>query len=299
MKINTRLIKITVLAAAFFAASCNNEPVIDETESPYLGNTLEVSGQQVWRHDRFAEKISRIFIPYKKSAHNLMAVVYMDIPHSSDPVPLASGSDFSGAISSDGILSFTVPDGIMDNKLIVWENSYCGEGCDYDRCDYMKCNYRYPDCLYHQCIDNHELYTMKAFFREWKNVEIDITSPDAIGNVVLLAADKNASGQMGALDRHGIYGTENSITCETIMYVYVKEDCRIKGKPDTGFIPDNYYYHTKKNLDLSLRRGWNLVSRTETYTTNFDGSAYIHMEIKKPIKNPEKFRWTISLNTSL
>ena len=125
------------------------------------------------------------------------------------------------------------------------------------------------------------------FSMYWKNVQI---TPDSTeGYMILLETPSDM------LDRQGLFGTASTISCETILYIYVNENCTISGEANQGYIPGQYYYRTDGNLHLSLREGLNLVCRRETYGTDFSGSAVISMSIRNPIKNPENYKWVIEL----
>ena len=76
--------KITIaFLTAFILLSitvCKNEPDIEEeiVESPYLGNTLIVSNQQTWIRNKYATKVSQVYIPYKhKESQDIVAFVYV------------------------------------------------------------------------------------------------------------------------------------------------------------------------------------------------------------------------------
>jgi hypothetical protein len=98
----------------------------------------------------------------------------------------------------------------------------------------------------------------------------------------------------GFLQRERIIGTSTTITNETVFYIYVNEDCRITGKASTGFdrYPGRgYFYRTRGDLDLPLKKGFNMIVATETYGTNFDGTAHISLEVRNPLQDPDSFRW--------
>ena len=280
------------------------------TESPYLGYSLNISGQQVWTRNRFATKVSQVYLPYS-GHHYISAFVFTSVPDINTgyykKIELENaGGGYSGLVSG-GILKFKVEDRIMrdrilkDNILLLFEDrADCGGvtigatdfDCDYHVCDYLKCYSNNYNCGNHKCINKHETYTLRTFFREWNHVEVNPAVTK--GNVALLESkDLVTRIPDGVLDRQRITGTATTITCETILYLYVTDDCRITGEYNTGFIPGNYYYSTEGGLDLTLKEGWNLVSRTETYGTNFNGHAKIGMMIRNHISNPESYKWTI------
>jgi hypothetical protein len=118
---------------------------------------------------------------------------------------------------------------------------------------------------------------LKEEFYEWKNVTID--APDTVGNVITLITD---TGKM--LGRERLYGTDTKLGLESIIYVYVNKDCKITGEYNDVSI--NGYY-TATILDLSFKRGWNLLCRREFF--DIDGRNAVTMEIKQPVD----FRWVI------
>ena len=283
-----KFLGIIFLAAVIFPiASCvqdaNDNKDESGSESPYLGNTLEIKGQQVWTRNHNATKVSQAYIPHKET-HTVYAIVYAPNPATNYQRQLAVGR------INSGVFNLTLQGGVENDKLLIWDDpDDCGYalGCDYDKCDYWRCFNR--SCEFHQCSGNHEYYIFRSFFKEW--IDTKINPSGTLGNVAILMS-KSSEGS-GALDRQGMIGTGTTITCETILYVYVNQDCQITGKYGAGYVPGNYYYSTEGSLNLTLKKGWNLVSRRETYGTNFNGHAKIGMMIRNPISNPESYKWTI------
>ena len=279
-------------------------------ENPFQESVV-VADEQVWKHNRSAVKISQVFQEYNGS-HYILAMVYM--PSNIYPfsqVPYLTPGVPNGEIK-DGLLSFTVLESEMTGNLLKFNNEQCDlSTCTCDFKCYFECQHTHDaacsPCT-HVCVGpdpddpdycgNHEKIILSSFFREWKNVKID--DPSAKGNVFIISALPDAAGVMGALDRHRFVGTENSMANETILYVYMEKDCVISGEPSQGFIPGNYYYYTQEALNLSLKKGFNLVTRGEKYLSykpseTPNASAYISMEIRNPLEDPEKYRWTIEL----
>ena len=142
----------------------------------------------------------------------------------------------------------------------------------------------------------------RAFFsRYWVNVRINNEETNDVikGNMVLLMAQAAGTDPYGMLDRQGMSGTSSTISCETILYFYVNHDCLITGDVNSNFIPGQYYFTTEGNLYLPFKKGWNLVSRGETYGKNLNGHTRISMGIKNPIKNPEKYKWVMEAGFEL
>jgi len=163
----------------------------------------------------------------------------------------------SGAMKN-GILDFTVSANITGNALLGWEY-------------------------------------FKEFFSNWEDVQINgqTTSNSAMGNMLLLDAYTQGGSTGGMMDRQKITGNGPVLSCETILYFYVNQDCTITGTPGTGVSDGNYYYMTENYLNLSLKEGWNLVCRKEAYSTDILGYATISMEIKEKIEDPDSFKWVI------
>jgi len=126
-------------------------------------------------------------------------------------------------------------------------------------------------------------------FKQWGNV----TCSTAIKCTMFLLYAYDGTNLIGILDRQRIIGTSSTITQETLMYIYVDNNCTIKGRKSSGYEKNNFYYITKNDLDLQLKKGWNLVTRTEKYSTDISGYATISMEIK-PITNPQDYKWVMN-----
>jgi len=176
-------------------------------------------------------------------------------------VPYAYGSDIyvGSGIIKDGLLTFNT------NKLV--ENTHLLNWIDFNQ----------------------------FFSRYWKDV---FTSDLTVrGNTIALFAYPDNSSLVvdGILDRQKITGTATTITCETVLYFYVDKDCTITGKANSNYISGLYYFTTVGDLYLPLKAGWNIVSRTETYGTNFNGHARIGMELKNPLPDAGSFKWTMEL----
>ena len=222
----------------------------ETSETPYLGETLTITGQQVYTRNHIAKKVSEAYLPYK-GYHDIGVAVIL--PTSNPSAPYASAEVAQGTMKK-GILSFEVPGldsvGLLDAGALG-----------------------------------------AHLFSLWDDVKI---MPQSIqGTYIIPWAYNSGDVAEGPLDRQGIFGTSTSISCETVLYVYVKNDCIITGKNKQGYIDKQYYYVTESTLHLSLKKGWNLICRNETYFNNYAGYAKISMEIKNPIKNPQNYKWVI------
>ena len=135
----------------------------------------------------------------------------------------------------------------------------------------------------------------KTVFRQWDNV----TYSTAIKCAMFLLYAYDGTNHIGILDRQRITGTSSTITQETLMYIYVDNNCTITGEKSSGYEKKNFYYFTEFDLNLPLKKGWNIVSRTETYGVNFSGSAHIDMKIINPIEKPGNYKWVMEQGFNL
>ena len=248
MIIKLRWITAFVLIV-FLMTACRLDEQEQETnsENPYKGLVLTISGQQMFQRNRFATKISQAYISYNGT-------------HTVTPYVIVGNDYFSVGAGSitNGILNFTV-DGRITNHLIDWN-------------DLRK-----------------EIPTLDF----WDKVGIN--KPEIKGNFIwdLAFPTSNGAGYPnGFLQRERLTGTSSTITNETVFYIYVSDDCRITGTASNGFDEGRmYFYRTIGNLDLPLKKGFNMIVATETYGTDFDGSAYISLEVRDPLLDPETYRW--------
>ena len=282
----------------FILPACQNALLQHQPETrseyPYLGETLIIDDLQVWRHNRYTTRISQSFFPYNE-AHETEAIVYMPAaaPVHTKPQTLSAG-EINARSANDVALNITIGKYDIENYLIKFDNRLvlrngflrCDSGFSCEDSCYIEYN-----CS-HGCPE-HEWYVLSRIFREWKNVRA--APADVRGNMVLIYAKPLSNGIFGMLDRHRFTGTASSLTMETILYIYVDRDCRITGEPDKGIIPGNYYYYSQGSLDLSLKKGFNMVTRRETYLSYGSGSAYISMEIRNPLTDSESYKWVIEL----
>ena len=237
------------------------------TETTYLGKkTLAISGKQTWTRNRYATKISQAYLKYEGNH-----VIDVAVPMAYNPLyipgipedPYTNPRLISALVGSGdirkGIISFNTNDLVESKHLVDW-----------------------PD--------------FRLFFsRYWNDVfTSDLTVK---GNTIALYAYPESTSYTvdGMLDRQRITGSATTITCETVLYFYVDKDCTITGKANSNYIAGLYYFTTEGDLYLPLKAGWNIVSRTETYGTNYNGHARIGMKLKNPLQNAEKFKWTMEL----
>ena len=241
-------------------------------EYPYFGKkVLTIKDQQVWTRNRYATKISQVYLKYN-GTHDIDVAATVVNPMFDPANPVPGEPPYQSFIIGAG----TIRNGILDfevNNLI--ENDHLLKWSDFKL----------------------------IFSRYWKNVVFS-SNTSIMGNMFLLWAYPVNAGVVspdpdGMLDRQGMFGTAATITCETILYIYVNEDCIISGEANEGYIEKQYYYSTEGNLNLPLKAGWNLVCRRETYGTNFNGRAIIGMSVKNPIPSPENYKWVMELGFSL
>jgi len=281
---------VLVSLVLFSITACSQDSPSDPGgENPYLGNDIVVTNQQVWMPNQFAKRISEGYTVYN-GIHKISALVYVPVAPEfgySFPVPLEGAWGESGDIDN-GILDLVALENDIKDKLIKFDNGICEEPqCDGNN----TCNFHF-DCQ-HGC-EEHQWYVMKRIFREWKNVKVN--PANAMGNMVMLRIEPDTRSLAGIIERQMLSGTSNSLTMDTLIYVYVDKDCVITGDPDSGFIPGQYYYFSKNNIKLSLKKGFNVISRKETYYSYGEGSAHFSMELKNPIRDPKKYKWVAHLN---
>ena len=255
MKKIAKLIAAIAFSALIVSVTACSNNTDDDGENPYLAkNTLTVSDQQVWKRNREATKISQAYLEYSIN-HGINAFVAMPVAGEQyfGKIPVGSGN------IAGGKLNFVVPALDENAHLLNW--------------DYFK----------------------DFFSRYWKNVKVnnESTNAEIKGNMILLESLDAYNDPDGMLDRQGIFGTNVSLDCETILYFYVNKDCRITGEKNNFYIDGQYFFETEGDLSLSFKEGWNLVWRKELYGIFVSGHATIDMEIKNPIRNPENYRWVM------
>jgi hypothetical protein len=129
---------------------------------------------------------------------------------------------------------------------------------------------------------------LKELFKEWDNVQIAPTTVK--GNIIYPVTTDG-----GCLNREGLTGTRSSISLESILYIYISEDCQITGDSGGGKTEDGHFSYTDSPLNLSLKRGWNTVCRKQTYTGDSNNEEYGYEKETIEIKNPNDFKWVLYL----
>jgi len=113
---------------------------------------------------------------------------------------------------------------------------------------------------------------LKVMFGEWENVTTDDST--AKGNAIRLITSTGRT-----LQRERIYGVSANLGLEKLIYVYVNKDCKITGDQPSGG-------PAALVLDLSLKKGWNLLCRRE-YSIN--GQPAVTVDMRQPVD----FRWVL------
>jgi len=131
---------------------------------------------------------------------------------------------------------------------------------------------------------------LKELFKEWDNVQI---APSTVkGNIIY---PETTDGER--LNREGLTGTRSSISMESILCIYINENCQITGSSGGGKTEDDHFSYTDSSLNLSLKRGWNTVCRKQTYTADSNNEEYGYEKETIEIKNPHDFKWTLYCNS--
>jgi len=230
MKTVKKMSVIAVIAALnlFLITACAEAQQPSTVASPYAGNTLNISGEQVWEQTN-ALKISEAYAESTVTCG--VSIVTLN------KIKIGTGNIVNG------VLSFSVSEPGAENLL--------------------------------PCNDLKE-----KIFYEWTNIAFD--DPTVKGNVITLITDTNARLSNGKL-----YGTKTELDMDNVIYIYVDKDCKITGDKSSGKKSGERFWVTTANLDLSLKKGWNLLCRRESYGSTGDDS--VSMEIKELVD----FRWAI------
>jgi len=224
------------------------EPNDNTDASPYLGNTLNVKGEQVWMPNYNTGKVSQMLLKF--NGDRTVDVVV-------DLIVSDGGGNLSFIVQSVG--SGKIEKGILDFKVYVMDDS--------------------------KLLDSDEL--LLYFFNEWcldkaGNDNISIDTADVKGNIITLIAlyqDDSKTIPAEGVIREGFSGTDNSLTGEYIYYIYVNKDCKITANE----VKKPGLEYTFNKFDLSLKAGWNTICKSETYTTTGDSSY--SMKVKNPSIN--------------
>jgi len=122
----------------------------------------------------------------------------------------------------------------------------------------------------------------KSRFFEWDELDCE---PKTKSTFLMLVTSDNE-----LLNKEKMSGSSDSLWLESILFVYVDNDCRITGTPGKGIRPEDAFYETQ-NLDLQLLKGWNTVCEKQL----LKGDRGIEVD-SMTIKNPNDFKWTIRIH---
>jgi hypothetical protein len=116
---------------------------------------------------------------------------------------------------------------------------------------------------------------LKKFFNivvEGEGWDVEIDEEATKGTFILLMTDVDEY----ALIREGVSGTSSSLSDESVLFIYVDQDCIITGEAKE----DERVLYTFNPFTLSLKAGWNTIWYKQTYTTS--GRSSFDMDIKNP-----------------
>jgi len=131
-----------------------------------------------------------------------------------------------------------------------------------------------------QAGDLMEWDNFKAIFSEWNDLKC---VPEVKGTFLVFVTSENE-----LLNKEKMSGSSDSLWLESILFVYVDNDCKITGTPGKGIRPGDAFYETTENLDLQLLKGWNTICQKQL----FQGDRGTEADSLK-IKNPNDFKWAI------
>jgi len=123
----------------------------------------------------------------------------------------------------------------------------------------------------------------KLWFSEWEDIDC---AQKVKGAYLRLVTSDNEW-----LDREKMSGSDDSLWLESVWYIYADKDCKITGTPGEGIRPEDAFYETPENLDLTLIKGWNTVCRKQF----LEGDRGIETDTVR-IKNPNDFKWVLRPN---
>jgi len=252
---------IAVCIAALAACNLNSGSNDGPTN---LGDTLTVSGQQVWEPNDKTGYISKLF--YKSNSDNAISA-FAVIPKWAD------ANQDAYAVNGEGNVDFDTPfvdsvtgsisKGILDLTIPAPDDSLLYLNGD--------------DLLYY-------------VFHDWwgditqsKSSSISIDPEDVRGNrFIPMAAIDDPPGFSG-LVQMAFNGTQSSLTCSYIYYFYVDKDCTITAKR----VVDQIGYNSFNAFTLNLKEGWNTVLAKQTYTDS--GHSTLSLEVR----NPQDMKWAL------
>ena len=283
MKNNSKLSVLVFLAALLVltAAACKRDEPVVSYESRFLGSAVKID-EQVWRRNEYASKISQAHIKYSGTHDYVLieTIVPKSVPPYYDYALLGTGS------ITGGILNFTIPESVMAGNLANFNY-------DLSLCTNPLCDANCYNCFDEHGCNNHLKYVLKLQLPEW--LDLEVSPADTKGNLLVFMAMPDAKNLSGMIDREGLFGNSTSAGMDYVWYFYVDRTCTVTGKKSSGYIPGQHYFYSENDLHLTLEKGFNLVSRKETYKNSGSGSAYISVQNAGSLKNPEKYKWVIQL----
>jgi len=123
----------------------------------------------------------------------------------------------------------------------------------------------------------------KYWFSEWNDIDC---APKVRGTYLWLITSDDVW-----LNREKMSGSSDSLWLESVWYIYADTDCKITGTPGKGIRPEDAFYETPENLDLTLKKGWNTVCRKQL----LEEDRGIETDTVS-IKNPNDFKWVLRPN---
>jgi hypothetical protein len=214
----------------------------DITYGPVHFDMLDIKGEQVWIPNKKTGKVSQMFLKYTDDSDVDVIVELID---DSESNPVFNIKQISSGKIEKGILSFKV--NVMNDGDLLDSNNL----------------------LYY-------------YFNEWyydKDNKININmNPKIKGNIITLVTEYDESVKIPteAIIREGFSGTYTSLTGEYIYYLYVDNDCTISAKK----VDKAELEYTFNDFNLTLKRGWNTICKSETYTTS--GKSSYSITVKNP-----------------
>jgi len=208
----------------------------------YLSDKLDVKGEQVWMPNYNTGKVSQMLLKFE--GNRTVDIIVELIGYDNENEPFSYIEHVGSGEIKNGILKFNT--------------------------DEMKDDY---------LLDSEKLFYF--YFKDWYKTggNIVIDHPEVKGNIitfVTLYSDDSVKMPSEAVIREGFSGTSDSLTGEYIYYLYVTADCTISA----GKVEKIDFQYTFNEFNLSLKRGWNTICKSETYTTT--GDSYYSMTVRNP-----------------
>jgi len=248
-------LSVLIIGILFLMTACP-ENTVEEPEGPvHFTGTLSINNEQVWMPNYNTGKLKDIFLKFTGNRDNVDVIVMLPDYSSSGNIDLVSVG--SGKIEN-GLLSLSAA-ALDDNNLL---------------------------------LESDDLFYL--YFNDWYengNGDIKMTPDGVKGNIITLVSlyktPENVplypdNPPVEAIIKEGFSGTDNSLTGEYTYFIYVNNDCIITSG---AVIKENIHY-TFNAFSISLKKGWNIISKTETYTSSGDTIHSIS------VKNPN-LRWVM------